>query len=74
MDSNPFIYTFEASFFGSSNGSKKSHFSEEDLKGLGRDIIRGFFKTIKEEVEEELEIFRSCYEINQKDAQIPKDH
>ncbi|EAS06330.2 zinc carboxypeptidase family protein (macronuclear) [Tetrahymena thermophila SB210] len=54
---NPFIYTFEASFYGTQIQYYKNHFSIDDFKNLGRDVIKGFYRSVKQEVEEEIRIY-----------------
>ncbi|KAL4449715.1 hypothetical protein ABPG74_008088 [Tetrahymena malaccensis] len=54
---NPFIYTFEASFYGTQIQYQKNHFSIDDFKNLGRDVIKGFYRSVKQEVEEEIRIY-----------------
>ena len=47
---NPYIYTFEASFFGSNRTiNEKKHFSIKDFKNLGITLCKSLFKVISKE-------------------------
>lgn len=49
MPLNPYIYTFEASFFGPS-GIEKNHFSINDYCNLGIDVMRALTFCVKGEI------------------------
>ncbi|KAL4501729.1 hypothetical protein ABPG72_018780 [Tetrahymena utriculariae] len=75
---NPFIYTFEASFYGTQIQFYKNYFTINDFKNLGRDVIQGFYRSVKQEVEEEIRIYskqelKSKNSLNLKECDVLED-
>lgn len=47
---NPYIYTFESSFFGSKRGNEIKDFSIQDFKNLGISLCRALYKIISKDL------------------------